>query len=114
MSVSGEGSIPRPFNANDVTIWTDLICKFMCHSMNTHFDIGNFLQEVIEDKIMPLNAYDKEMLKKAAHGDKNEFYNIMLIDKMDVELISNSIHNNVTLSINVYNKNSRRYGTSSI
>ncbi|MDQ6862874.1 MAG: hypothetical protein M3044_03535 [Thermoproteota archaeon] len=78
ISISGEGSIPRPFNANDVTIWTDLICKFMCHNINTHFDIGNFLQEVIEDKIMPLNAYDKEMLKKAAHGDKNEFYNIVV------------------------------------
>ncbi len=46
--------------------------------MNVHFDIRIFLQEVIEDKIMPLNAYDKEMLKKAAHGDKNEFYNLIV------------------------------------
>jgi hypothetical protein len=78
ISVSGEGSVPTPFNANDVTIWTDLICKFMCHNLYSHFDIRSFLQEVIEDKIMPLNAYDKEMLKKAAHGDKNEFYDIIV------------------------------------
>jgi hypothetical protein len=78
ISVSEEGSIPAPFNANDVTIWTDLICKFMCHNMNTPFNIRNFLQDVIEDKIMPLNAYDRGMLKKASYGDKNEFYNIII------------------------------------
>lgn len=54
--------IPEPFDSNDVTIWTDLICKFMCHSMNTPFDTGNFLQEVIDDKMRPLNAYDKKIM----------------------------------------------------
>lgn len=76
--IPGCASIPSPFNTNDVTIWTDLICKFTCQHINTQFDIRNFLRDVIEDKIMPLNAYDKEMLKKAAHGDKNEFYNIIM------------------------------------
>ena len=70
--------IPEPFNANDVTIWTDLICKFICHSMNTPFDTRNFLQEVIDDKMRPLNAYDKEMLKSASRGVKNEFYSIIM------------------------------------
>ena len=27
---------------------------------------------------MPLNAYDRGMLKKASYGDKNEFYNIII------------------------------------
>jgi hypothetical protein len=77
ISVSAGGPIPEPFNANDVTIWIDLIRKFMCHNMNTPFDIGNFLRDAIDDKIMPLNAYDNEKLKNAALGDKNEFYNII-------------------------------------
>jgi hypothetical protein len=78
ISVSAGGPIPEPFNANDVTIWIDLIRKFMCHNMNTPFDIGNFLRDAIDDKIMPLNAYDNEKLKNAALGDKNEFYNIII------------------------------------
>lgn len=34
---------------------------------------------------------------------------LVLINQMDVELISNSIHNNVTISINGYNTNSSHY-----
>jgi hypothetical protein len=30
VSVSEGGSIPEPFNLNDVTVWSDLICKFVC------------------------------------------------------------------------------------
>ena len=39
---------------------------------------------------------------------------VLLINQMDVELISNTIDNNVTTSINIYNKNTRHYGTSSM
>jgi hypothetical protein len=77
VSVSGGGSIPEPFNLNDVTVWSDLICKFVCQTQ-TPFELRRFLQEVIEDKIMPVNAYNKDMLRKAEEGVKNEFYNIIV------------------------------------
>lgn len=77
VSVSGGGSIPEPFNLNDVTIWSDLICKYACQNLETSFDYLDFLREVIDDKIMPLNAYNKELMKRAEQGEKNEFYEII-------------------------------------
>lgn len=49
----------------------------MCQTQ-TPFELRRFLQEVIEDKIMPVNAYNKDMLRKAEEGVKNEFYNIIV------------------------------------
>ena len=78
-SISGEQSIPEPFNENDVMIWNDLICKFVCQDKNKNalFNLSEFLNDVILDKILPLGGYDKEMIKKTMEGEKNEFYHLI-------------------------------------
>jgi|SRR5690349_11097148 hypothetical protein len=48
----------------------------MC-DVQTSFELRRFLQEVIDDKIMPVHAYNKKMLKEAQKGKKNEFYKII-------------------------------------
>ncbi|MGH9982774.1 MAG: hypothetical protein ACRD8W_02315 [Nitrososphaeraceae archaeon] len=53
--------IPKPFNENDVTIWSDLICKFVCLRKKMPFDLVSFLDDIVNDRIMPLNAYNREM-----------------------------------------------------
>ena len=78
VSDSVRGSIPEPFNLNDVTVWCDLLCKYVCQNFRAPFQYQNFLREVIDDKIMPLNAYNKELLKKAEQGDRNEFYELII------------------------------------
>lgn len=77
MSVSGGGSIPEPFSLNDVTVWSDLICKFVCQNQ-AQFELRPFLQEVIEDKIMPVHAYNKNYLKRAKEGEENMFYKLIV------------------------------------
>lgn len=76
VSISGGGSIPEPFNINDVTVWSDLICKFVCQT-RAPFKISPFLREVIADKIMLVNAYNKEKLREAEQGIENEFSEII-------------------------------------
>jgi hypothetical protein len=59
-----EKSIPSPFNDNDVTIWNALVCKYLCQKQNSGFNESEFLGAVIDDKILPLGAYDKVVMRK--------------------------------------------------
>lgn len=36
------------------------------------------MDEIIHDRLMPLNAYNKKMLKKTKRGARNVFYNIIV------------------------------------
>jgi hypothetical protein len=69
--------IPKPFNENDVTVWNALICKHICQTRNTKFSEPDFLGDVIDDRIMPIGAYNKEMMKKTRAGEKNEFHELI-------------------------------------
>ncbi|MGB8937542.1 MAG: hypothetical protein WCC17_20825 [Candidatus Nitrosopolaris sp.] len=69
MPVFGK-SIPAPFNDNDVTVWNAPICKYLCEKENSSFNGA-----VIDDKILPLGAYDKEMMKTGTGG--NKFYRLI-------------------------------------
>jgi hypothetical protein len=77
ISVSGGKSIPDPFNENDVTVWTALICKYLCQNKKDDFTLPKFLSDVLEDKILPINAYNKEMIRNVKVGERNEFYQII-------------------------------------
>ena len=48
----------------------------MCQT-RTPFEISLFLREVIADRIMPVNAYNKQKLKEAEQGKENEFSRII-------------------------------------
>lgn len=47
------------------------------HEYEYKFDLGNFLDEIINDKIMPLNAYNKETLKKTVVGTPIFFQSVI-------------------------------------
>jgi len=76
-SVTGRKVIPKPFNENDVMVWNALICKYICKNKNGHFNRSDFLNNMIEDRITPIGAYNKEMIRKTNKGEKNEFYYLM-------------------------------------
>ena len=58
-------------------IWNALICKYICQNKDRNFSQSEFLSNVIEDKVVPIGAYNKEMLKKTNAGEKNEFYHLI-------------------------------------
>jgi hypothetical protein len=49
----------------------------MCQNKNSNFNQSDFLNKVIEEKILPIDAYNKEMMKKTNAGEKNEFYHLI-------------------------------------
>jgi hypothetical protein len=74
--MTGKKSVPSPFNDNDVTIWNALICKYVCQKENSGFNESEFLAAVIDDKILPLGAYDKVMMRKT-RAEGNKFYRLI-------------------------------------
>jgi hypothetical protein len=75
--MTGRISIPAPFNENDFTVWNALVCKYICQNKDANFNKSDFLGAVIDDKISPLGAYNKEMIKKASAGEQNQFYELL-------------------------------------
>ncbi len=75
--MTGRISIPAPFNENDFTVWNALVCKYICQNKDANFNKSDFLSAVIDDKISPLGAYNKEMIKKARAGEQNQFYELL-------------------------------------
>ena len=100
VSTAGEHSIPKPFNENDVTVWNALICKFVCEK--NYFNKSDFITEVINDKIIPVGAYNKKRIRDSISDDKNEFS--QLITYCLIYLTSNKL-----LKIIAQNSDSSKY-----
>ncbi len=78
---------------------------------------GKYNRKEISDRLRIIADFDFPWRKTTRYVQsliQSSSSQLLLINRMDVELISNSIHNNVTISINVYNRNSHHYGTSSM
>jgi hypothetical protein len=78
---------------------------------------GKYYRREIGERLRIIADFDFQWRKTTRYVQsliQSSSSQLLLINQMDVELISDSIHNNVTVSINVYNKNSRCYGTSSM
>jgi hypothetical protein len=52
--------------------------QFGACQTQAQFELRPFLQDVIEDKIKPVHAYNKDYLKRAKEGEENMFYKLIV------------------------------------